>query len=318
MEKKRIEKYTSKDVKLWVNEWIRSRDIAITSQKTYRNSLNVFWNWYLRKRKTQIAFPKLSDIKQFRSSMYKKHRSYFSVDSYLYSLRLFFSWMYENFIINENPMNGFRIDKRKKEFKRRPLNDEQATMLLNSFDKSKPSELRDYTMVLIMLIMGFRRVELVRMCIGDLHGSELLVQGKGEKSKNNSLNVPASLLMVLNHYLAQRKYKYPQSPFFPSFSNNSQKRPISENYISGMVKSHLRQIGVNDPNISCHSLRHSCGFMLMKEGHDIHDVQIQLRHNSIDTTKMYVSMIDKELVMTRNNITSNKIIEKLTTGSHSN
>lgn len=57
----------------------------------------------------------------------------------------------------------------------------------------------------------------------------------------------------------------------------------------------LRRIGINDPKITGHSIRHFYACMLLANGTPIHVVQEMLGHASLATTQLYVLVEDDEI-----------------------
>ena len=75
--------------------------------------------------------------------------------------------------------------------------------------------------------------------------------------------------------------------------------------ISSIVKSMIVVI-IEDKDISCHSLRHTFAVNSILAGATIFDVQNALGHESAETTKIYLSMIEKQtkLINTAHNVVS--------------
>jgi site-specific recombinase XerD len=60
-----------------------------------------------------------------------------------------------------------------------------------------------------------------------------------------------------------------------------------------VVKSRFRAVGVDDPRLSAHSLRHFAASNALKNGASLMAVQAMLRHSSITTTQIYLHGIDR-------------------------
>jgi len=293
MENKKTHNITPQIEKL-ISSYVNSLDISISSKTTYTTSLKVFYEWFLGNYQRSKQTVQKKHIILFKRVMFNKKRSEYSVSLYMSSLRGFFNWMIKAKKITENPMEGIKKERTKKEFRRKPLNINQVKQLLHSFDKTDISELRDYIMVYLMITLGLRRIELVRMNVSDFSDNELYIQGKFEKSKNECLLVGGSVKAELTNYISTLKKATPTTPMFSSYSNRNKNTRISFSHISAMVKAHLRKVGINDPQITCHSLRHTCAVLLLTEGNNIYATQVQLRHSSVDITRCYTHFIEKQ------------------------
>ena len=76
--------------------------------------------------------------------------------------------------------------------------------------------------------------------------------------------------------------------------------PAGKATISQIVKMRLRIIGINDPKITAHSLRHTCGSLLVEMGTDIEIIKDLLGHSDSSTTRIYVDMAQKRRLLREN------------------
>ena len=61
-----------------------------------------------------------------------------------------------------------------------------------------------------------------------------------------------------------------------------------------MAKEGLRAIGLNCPEFTAHSLRHTCAETILRAGGTIQDAQGVLRHASSVTTQIYIQSLTEE------------------------
>lgn len=263
--------------------------------KSYKYTLTVFFKWFESNPKRKGLLPVRKNIISFKYYMKdKKKLSANTLDLFHTTLKKFFDWMIRNGNMQSNPMDQIKRDQKSKDFMIERLDTYQSKNLLSSFDKTKLSELRDYTMVVIMLTMGLRRIEIVRMNVEDLENYKIKVQGKGQLFKNQSLELSDIAYDAIHDYLSMRKEIAPTDPMFVSLSDRSKNKRISPCHISQMVKAHLVTIGINNPKISCHSLRHTCAYDILSRTKDENIVQSQLRHASINTTHRYTHGLEQQ------------------------
>ena len=65
---------------------------------------------------------------------------------------------------------------------------------------------------------------------------------------------------------------------------------INRETISFIIKRRLRAIGIDDPKITAHSLRHTCGSLMIEQGYDPQLIQDMLGHTDPSTTRIYTNM----------------------------
>ena len=81
-----------------------------------------------------------------------------------------------------------------------------------------------------------------------------------------------------------------ESPLFINLMRGREHNRILKPTISSIIKQRLRHIGIDDPKITAHSLRHTCGSLMVEEGMPIETIQDMLGHNDPATTQIYIDM----------------------------
>jgi site-specific recombinase XerD len=279
-----------------IREFIGSQQWSDCTQKSYTYALHIFFRWFEMNSKRRGKLPERKNIIAFKAFMKdKKKLSPNTLDLYHTSLKIFFQWLIANGKMTTNPMDHLKRDQKSKDFLIGYLDHNQSRQLLASFDQTKNNELRDYAMVVIMLTMGLRRIEIVRMNISDVENHRIKIQPKGQNFKNRILELSDLSYEAINNYISFRGSGTSRTPLFISLSNRAKNQRISPGYISQMVKSHLLTIGINNPKFSCHSLRHTCAYSILAQTKDENIVQAQLGHSSINTTHRYTHGLEIEI-----------------------
>ena len=70
--------------------------------------------------------------------------------------------------------------------------------------------------------------------------------------------------------------------------------------IQYLCKEALKAIGLDGHEYSAHSLRHTTGVLILKNGGDWKDVQRVLRHASPATSQIYTASIEEEMRLDSN------------------
>jgi integrase len=69
---------------------------------------------------------------------------------------------------------------------------------------------------------------------------------------------------------------------------------LTQRTYSGIAKKYLREIGIDNPKITAHSLRHTTAATLIAAGWGIYDVQLYLGHSSPAITEIYTRMAEEQ------------------------
>jgi site-specific recombinase XerD len=236
---------------------------------------------------------------------YKRHleaagRSTLTVDSYITAVRLFYRYCLSRRYMSDDITQGIRSSTRFKGYRKAPLSRENAGRLLESIDTSRLIGKRDKLMVAMMVILGLRTIEVSRIDIADIgesHGTRVVyVQRKGRADKSEPLALTPYLDDLLSEYMSEREVREWHEPLFMAQRRDHGQRLLPSS-ISEIVQKHLRNIGIRDPKITAHSLRHTCACLMLAEGVEMETVRDMLGHTSTNTTRLYVGQMQSELLL---------------------
>ncbi|MGY8872836.1 MAG: integron integrase [Pseudomonadales bacterium] len=183
------------------------------------------------------------------------------------------------------------------------------------------------TMAFILYGSGLRRIELIRLRVGDVDCDHLQLRiWNGKGSKNRLVTLAPELIPllkaqidtvrnifesdILNPQYAGVKMpfalarKYRSGPkqlhwhyLFPSSrlsadpdTGEIRRHHIDESVPSKMIRAASKASGINK-QVSSHTLRHSFATHLLQSGVDIRTVQQQLGHSDVKTTEIYTHVI---------------------------
>jgi integrase len=158
---------------------------------------------------------------------------------------------------------------------------------------------RDYAIINLMVRMGLRCIEVCRLNITDfvLEEGQWLVRihRKGREGKDDTQGMTLKVINPIKEYFSQRDHQ-DNAPAFINhgYHNSKEDYRMDPKSISFIVKQRLRDIGIDDPLISAHSLRHTCAVTAINEGTDIYNVSAMMSHRDIRTTMIYLKYIKEE------------------------
>jgi integrase/recombinase XerD len=279
---------TTSRIEELVDKFIASQDVKLSSKLLYRRTLKQYFNWVNKKGYllSEIARPQLLEYKEELLSSLK---SSLTVGSYITSVRRFYEWTEANKYY-PNVAKGIRTPKRKQQFRKQPLTEQQQAKLLTHFATQGS---RDFSLINLILNTGLRTIEVIRASVEDItfKGSQrvLMVQGKGRDEKDNFVVIEDEVYYPLAKYLATRGKISPSEPLFASTSNNSKGERLTTRTISYIAKEGLKAIGLDDKSFTAHSLRHTAAVNILDAGGSLYQAQLSLRHSNPATTLIYLA-----------------------------
>ena len=128
---------------------------------------------------------------------------------------------------------------------------------------------------------GLRISEAVKLKVGDIDSSRMLIRiksGKGAKDRYSVLS--QRLLEVLRAYWKQQK---PMDYLFPGRKAGTHMRPET---LQQICRDAAYMAGI-EKRVTAHTLRHSFATHLLENGEDLRVIQVLLGHTRIDTTARY-------------------------------
>lgn len=297
-----------------IRAFLGSLDVKDSSVKTYGESINQYFHWLDSTERT-LSDLSVADVVEYKKHLLKSGHKALTVRSYLVAVRRFYAWaagmkLYPD-IAAEVKSPKVNQGDAKDHFIKMHLTEGQATELLEHF-RDEP---RNYAMVNLMLRTGLRSIEVSRARIQDItqrSGQRILqVWGKGMDAPDPSVFVVLTDASYgpIRDYLATRPRALPGEPLFVTegMGSNVSRLPgggteirphsgeaMSTRLIQLIVKKGLRAIGLDDHAYSTHSLRHTTGTQMIRNGASILDVQRTLRHSSVNTSMIYISSIQEE------------------------
>ena len=282
-----------------VSRFIASQDVKLSSRRLYHRTINQYIKWVEAKR---LNFKDITrvEIIAYKEDLLSRGMSSLSVGSYLTVVRKFYEWTEANKLY-PNVAKGIKTPKRKQNFKKLPLSQDQTIKLLDYFHSRREEGLRDYAIINLLLRTGLRTIEVITANIEDITFKQdkrvLLVQGKGEVEKNNFVILTGKAYEPIRAYLASRPYTTIKTsePLFTSVSNNSQDKRLTTRTISKIAKEGLKAIGLDSKHLTAHSLRHTLAVSILRAGGSLTDAQSVLRHANPATTQIYTRSIDEEI-----------------------
>lgn len=293
---------TGEDLAKLIEAFLADAQVGAGSKNQYKKLIRMYLDWLTASGLwgTRIT---LTELLRYKAELEARvldggvHLSSMTVASRMGAVKQFYNWAESKGMITFNPSKFLKAPKKEKKFRRKALTMEQGTELLNYFKNAKSA--RNYAIVNMMIRRGFRRIEVVRMDVGDVKetpdGRIVFVHGKGQATKNKWVKIPDKVYDPVVAYLATRGNLSKDAPLFCSegvFGGHGAR--LTEGTISEMVKVGLVAIGLPGREYTCHSLRHTAGTNIIRAGGSKEEARDMLRHVSTKTTDGYTEAHDEE------------------------
>jgi integrase len=149
--------------------------------------------------------------------------------------------------------------------------------------------IKHLTMVATMFYCLLRASDLCNLNMQDLNIKELnLYIRDGKRGKSAVIPIPPVCGGILKKYLQVRpSFKIDEEPlFFTDYGNRWERRDLYRMIVGYKNKANIHKTG------GCHMLRHSAASILIKNGCDIGTLKELMRHENIQTTARYITVLD--------------------------
>lgn len=281
-----------------ISRWLKFAGVSDNSITTYGRCIKQLARYFAD---NHISTPSREDLENWRDSLIDSGKSASTVNLYLVATKLFFRWLaqeklYQN--ITDHLKSRVKVSHN---HKKDALSVKQAKDLQKTIKGNSLKNLRDKAIIALLLSTGIRSIECVRGNISDIRQIEgnyfLFVQGKGRNDKSESVLLAPKVYEKIQTYIKARKASgekvLKNSPLFVSTARRNKNARLDTQTIRKMIKFNLRQIGIDTPSITCHSLRHTAATVMIQQGEKLYNVQMVLRHKNLATTMIYNNAINR-------------------------
>jgi len=208
---------------------------------------------------------------------------------------MIFSVLYRAGAIGVNPAHGLKIDiPRPLGWKRRPLTKEEITRFLESIDPGTSQGLKDRTLFELIYSSGLRVAEAAALKVEDIDFDRRVMVVRGKFDRDRVVPISSVAHAFLIRYLGN-KIDDAEAWVFTGSGTASRGRHIASMSVSERFRDLLRRFGMDRPEISTHSIRHSTATHLLENGASIRHVQELLGHHCIESTVRYTQVLTDSL-----------------------
>lgn len=210
-------------------------------------------------------------------------------------LHAFFAWCAKQDYIVCNPFDKLDLKKIKDEGNIKPADIQAMQIVLDSLNKNDYVELRDYTIMLLILDTGIRTSELIALRNSDYNSTAHSIYIRPEvakTSRSRTLYLSESTNDSLKKFL-RIKPKVWDNWLFPTRDGNQ----MHTNGISRNFRKYCGNAGVK---FTPYQIRHSFATFYLDNGGDLFTLQRQMGHADLKMTKRYTEVSDKLVIASHN------------------
>ncbi|HOT47310.1 MAG TPA: tyrosine-type recombinase/integrase [Spirochaetota bacterium] len=209
-------------------------------------------------------------------------------------VRYFFRFLYRNnyMLVNlaeqfPSRINGLQA--RKEIFTRDEIN-----RFLDAIETETHRGLRDRTIFELMYSSGLRVSEVVHLDVTDIDlANRVLMVREGKGSRDRVVPFSEAAALFLKKYIDEVRKN-----FLPRIGHADERAIFLSEYgrlsdvtVRKAFERLIKEAGIERPNLTLHSIRHSCATHLLEAGADVRYVQELLGHEQIQTTVQYTHVM---------------------------
>ncbi len=177
-----------------------------------------------------------------------------TINTYMRSVRAFWSWLVEEEIIVSNPFSKLKIPKPPRKVIA-TFSQYQIESLLSIMNNS-PEGYRDMVIILTLLDTGLRVNELINLKMDNVWLEEGLIKVLGKGNKERFVPIGRQIRKLLWRYITQ----YRPEPARPNLDNlflTRDGRALTKNRVDSLMKRYGDEAGLTGVRCSPHTLRHT-------------------------------------------------------------
>jgi len=216
-----------------------------------------------------------------------------SVNCYVRSVRVFFSWLVSEEIIAAHPFDKVKIPKVSKKIMP-TFSAPQIQLLLDAMDTGNAQGQRNYTIILTLLDTGLRISELLGLQLADLQLNDGVLKVLGKGNKERMIPIGKQVQRLLWHYINHCR-AVPARPKGDFLFLTDDGRPLTRRWVEEIMRRKGREAGLPGIRCSPHTLRHTAAVTFLRNGGDVFALQRLLGHSNLEMTRRYCQLADTDV-----------------------
>lgn len=270
----------------------KARNLSKNTIKWYKLSLDKLIVYCEKNNLKNIEEVKTHHIEDLLNHQRERVRD-ITVKDFFNTFRVFFTYLFDEEYINRNPMKNMKAPKVQQKIMR-TFTPEEINKILKSFDTSSFLGLRNYLIMCMFFSTGMRKGELLDLKMHDVNITLDTIKVTGKGNKQRMIPIGRTLRRVLIRYLNERE-DYIEDNLCDYLIISYTKRQFTAGGVNRVFKTLKTELGISGERFSSHSWRHTFAKTALLNGMDLFSLQRIMGHNSLNTTKKYIALNDKEI-----------------------
>ena len=169
------------------------------------------------------------------------------------------------------------------------LHREEVLRLLATTEGSRPADVRDRAILMVLIAYGLRAGEVAGLRLDDVDWEKETLRVRRSKSgRTHHYPLSRGVGQAIVRYLRELRPPRPERTLFLTLS--APLRPLSGSAMSHIVRSRLDRIGITGKRRGPHALRHGAAQHLLDHGLSMKEVGDYLGHRSVSATSAYAKV----------------------------
>lgn len=206
----------------------------------------------------------------------------YTVRGYVRTLKVFFSWCYQEELIDTNP-SARLVQPKAPDYLIPTFTVEHIDAMLATCDTKTPEGFRDYVILLVLLDTGMRVSELCGLRLVDVHDRYVKVTGKGRKEREIGLHPHVGKLLW--------RYVNKSRPVVPGVDAVFLARggtPLQVEGVASLLRRVKKASGIEGVRVSAHTFRHTFAKFYLKRGGELFNLSREMGHSTVQITEIYL------------------------------
>ena len=216
-----------------------------------------------------------------------------TVNCYTRSLRMFFSWLVSEEVLDANPFDRVKMPRVPRKVMP-TFTDSQIQSLLDSIPLKTAQGYRDFTIIMTLLDTGMRVSELYNLTMANVQLDDGTVKVLGKGNKERIIPIGKQVQRFIWHYVARCRPE-PAGPNCDFLFLTREGRQLSKDRIEAMIAGYGAKAGVSGVRCSPHTFRHTAAVNFLRNGGGVFSLQRLLGHSSLDMTRHYCEIADVDV-----------------------
>ena len=242
------------------------------------------------KQKPDLKSLKAQDFMRYISDLSKRYKANTRKSS-VSTLRSFLRWLQMNGQCDQDLINAVpTVSARRLSDVPVHLSESQLAILLDSFERSKPCDMRGYAAALCMARLGLRVGEVAQLTLDDIDwqaGTLHISKAKGRRANIVPLTYEVGKAIV--EYLQLGRPSIDHSYVF-CMHYPPEGRPVNKGTLRADISRAFKRSRLDVPSKGTRVFRHTAATHLIRSGATIKEIADILGHRSIDTTGIYAKV----------------------------